>query len=216
MTRPGQSPRANEEPASQRERLNRAHGIPIRYVGGRPGARPPAEEERLRSALQEHFRLVWRLLRRLGVAEGYAEDAAQQVFLTFAARLEEVAPGAERAFLIGLCPGVAANARRRSERDPTTPDGLEPPDANGLTPEELLLMKQRRATLDRALLSLPLEQRTVFVLFELEGFTLPEIARTLEVPLGTATSRLRRARLAFEQWVESRSDSDLGSREEQR
>jgi RNA polymerase sigma-70 factor (ECF subfamily) len=44
----------------------------------------------------------------------------------------------------------------------------------------------------------------VFVLYELEGFTLPEIAEALATPLGTATSRLRRARDNFEAWVAAR------------
>jgi RNA polymerase sigma-70 factor (ECF subfamily) len=43
------------------------------------------------------------------------------------------------------------------------------------------------------------------VLYELEGFSLPEIAEALQVPLGTATSRLRRARGNFEAWVAGRS-----------
>jgi len=39
--------------------------------------------------------------------------------------------------------------------------------------------------------------RTVFVLFELEGFTFTEIAELLEIPRGTVASRLRRARTEF-------------------
>jgi RNA polymerase sigma-70 factor (ECF subfamily) len=42
------------------------------------------------------------------------------------------------------------------------------------------------------------EQRAVFVLYELEELTVPEIASLLEVPVGTATSRLRAAREEFE------------------
>ena len=60
-------------------------------------------------------------------------------------------------------------------------------------PEQLLAQKQRRAELDRALADLSHEQRVVFVLYELEGFSLPEIAAILAVPLGTATSRLTRS-----------------------
>jgi len=37
----------------------------------------------------------------------------------------------------------------------------------------------------------------VFVLFELEGMTTPEIAELIGIPLGTAASRLRRARETF-------------------
>ena len=37
----------------------------------------------------------------------------------------------------------------------------------------------------------------VFVLYELEGLTSPEIAGLLEIPLGSVASRLRRAREQF-------------------
>jgi RNA polymerase sigma-70 factor (ECF subfamily) len=39
--------------------------------------------------------------------------------------------------------------------------------------------------------------KTVFILAELEGQTMPQVSTLLEIPLGTATSRLRRAREAF-------------------
>jgi RNA polymerase sigma-70 factor (ECF subfamily) len=41
------------------------------------------------------------------------------------------------------------------------------------------------------------EHRIVFVLFELEQLTTPEIATMLGVPVGTVASRLRRAREIF-------------------
>ncbi len=44
---------------------------------------------------------------------------------------------------------------------------------------------------------MPMEARSVFVLFELEELTVTEIARVLEVPIGTVSSRLRRARELF-------------------
>ena len=42
-----------------------------------------------------------------------------------------------------------------------------------------------------------LSRRAVFVLHELDGFTCEEIARTLEIPIGTSYSRLRLARQDF-------------------
>jgi RNA polymerase sigma-70 factor (ECF subfamily) len=74
-------------------------------------------------------------------------------------------------------------------------------------PERLLELKQRRQVLDMALDQLPHDQRVVFVLFELEGFSLPEVASSLGIPLGTATSRLRRGRQRFEAWVAERESS---------
>ncbi len=43
-----------------------------------------------------------------------------------------------------------------------------------------------------------LEQRAAFILFEVEGMSGPEVAEALAVPLGTAYSRLRLAREAFQ------------------
>ena len=56
---------------------------------------------------------------------------------------------------------------------------------------------QGLALLERILDRLPDEQRAVFCLFELEGMTGEEIAEAIEIPLGTAYSRLRLARAAF-------------------
>ena len=47
-----------------------------------------------------------------------------------------------------------------------------------------------------------LEQRAAFILFEVEGMSGPEVAEALAVPLGTAYSRLRLARVAFQAAVE--------------
>jgi RNA polymerase sigma-70 factor (ECF subfamily) len=155
--------------------------------------------ERLRAAFEQHFALVWRSLRRFGVAEGRVDDAVQHVFLTFSARLPKVPRASERAFLLSTAVRVAANTRRLDARSREVPsDQLEAVGDDCHTPEQLLDWKQRREALDRALDLLPLEQRAVFVLYELEGFSLPEIAHNLGIRLGTATSRLRRARARFE------------------
>ncbi len=47
-------------------------------------------------------------------------------------------------------------------------------------------------------MEMPLEQRTVFVLFELEELAVPAIAELVGVPVGTVNSRLRRAREIFQ------------------
>jgi RNA polymerase sigma-70 factor (ECF subfamily) len=190
--------------------MNRVSGIP-RAFGHRGGGRFQSsgeDEQRLAAVLSQHFSLVWRSLRRFGIESAAVDDAAQHVFLIFAERLPDVDDGRERAFLLALCVRVAANARRRQARSPETPlETLEYPHEAGLDPEQLLDSKQRRAALDRALDEMPLDQRTVFVLFELEGFLLPEIAESLQIPLGTATSRLRRARQRFEEWASSQQAS---------
>jgi RNA polymerase sigma-70 factor (ECF subfamily) len=169
-------------------------------MGGVAPKERPATAERLSAALGAHFSMVWRTLRRLGVDNTAANDAAHVVFVTFASRAHEIAQARERSFLAGAAIRVAANAQRRKshrgeeERSPATPD-------SAWAMEATMSLAQRRELLDRALASLPIEQRTVFVLYELEGFTLPEIAEILELPLVMATSRLRQGRLSFEVWI---------------
>jgi RNA polymerase sigma-70 factor, ECF subfamily len=152
---------------------------------------------RLRQLLDQHFREVWRVLRRLGVPSSTVDDAAQQVFIVAAQKLSQVRPGSERAFLVSTAVRVAANARRaasaREVADASAADQIDPtPSAEALLDE-----KRLRILLDRVLDALPDELRSVFVLFELEGLSASQIAELLEIPPGTVASRLRRAREQF-------------------
>jgi RNA polymerase sigma-70 factor (ECF subfamily) len=140
-------------------------------------------------------------LRRFGVEPSALADAAQHVFLVLATNAEPPPPEKERSFLVGSCIRIAANSRRSQKRSREVLEPVEHTLVDARTPEQLLDWKQRRQALDRALDSLTLDQRGVFVLYELEGFSLPEIAESLDLPLGTATSRLKRARAAFEAFV---------------
>lgn len=170
--------------------------------GEEPMSRSPDDERRIAHALGAHFETVWRSLRRFGVSESLADDAAQRVFLAFAHRLAVIQRGRERPYLIGIAARIAANVRRQQARSREEPsESLDEAPSSARDPESLLLEQQRRRRLDEALSTLPELQRQVFVLYELEGFTMREIASALEIPLGTAASRLRRAREAFEQWV---------------
>jgi RNA polymerase sigma-70 factor (ECF subfamily) len=63
--------------------------------------------------------------------------------------------------------------------------------------EERLVEHENRALVAAALESLDLDRRAVFVLHDLDDVPVPEIARTLDIPLNTAYSRLRVARERF-------------------
>jgi RNA polymerase sigma-70 factor (ECF subfamily) len=168
-----------------------------------------AREGALARLLQQNFRMVWRALRRLGVPAHSVDDAAQEVFLVASRKLETIVEGQERRYLYGVALRVAANARRARAARPETPLGDLVEETPGTTPspEALLDRKRARKLLDEALEQLPDDLRTAFVLFELEGCSGPEVAELCEIPLGTAASRLRRAREAFQAAV-----SELGRR----
>lgn len=62
------------------------------------------------------------------------------------------------------------------------------------TPEQAFLNKLLREDIDRALDGLPETYRTAVVLVDVQGCSYAEVARLLEVPVGTIRSRLSRGR----------------------
>jgi RNA polymerase sigma-70 factor (ECF subfamily) len=148
---------------------------------------------------EQHYASIWRLLRRFGVRPAQLDDAAQEVFWVAARRLNDVRSGSEQAFLYGVALRVASNLVRRREREPTRAEleGMARLADDGPSPEEALEQARARELLDLVLDHLPLELRTVLVLFELEGLEVRQIAELEQIPVGTASSRLRRAREEF-------------------
>ena len=65
------------------------------------------------------------------------------------------------------------------------------------SPEDEIAARQERELLDDVLGRMPIDLRTVLVLFELEGLEVRQIAEIEQIPVGTASSRLRRAREEF-------------------
>jgi RNA polymerase sigma-70 factor (ECF subfamily) len=153
----------------------------------------------LREIALAYFANVWRFLRALGVPAHALDDGAQEVFLVAARKRSEIRAGAEKSFLFGAAVHVAREIRRKHAREELADD----PDDESLeaavldTPEDSLDRKEERDLLTRLLDGLTRDLRTVFVLYELEEQSLPEIAALLGLPLGTVTSRLRRGREKF-------------------
>jgi RNA polymerase sigma-70 factor (ECF subfamily) len=158
----------------------------------------PALAERLES-LAAHYQFVWRSLRRLGVGEQWVDDTAQRVFEVAAGKLSKITPGSERAFLFQTAVRAAMSVRRTyaQRREAMIGEGLEELVDPAPLPDANVEERRRRAYLDQLLETLPMDLRTVFVLFEIEGLAAPEIASMLDIPVGTAASRLRRAREIF-------------------
>jgi RNA polymerase sigma-70 factor (ECF subfamily) len=118
----------------------------------------------------------------------------QQAFVVALERVADIWPGSERAFLIGTALRIARSLRRASARYHLDTQLEERLIQTGPLPEKnastLELLDRVLAQLDDGLVE-------VFVLFDIEGMSGPELARALGIPEGTVASRVRRAREAF-------------------
>lgn len=153
---------------------------------------------RFRGLVDRHYEFVWRSARRLGVPLADVDDAAQEVFVVAARRLDDFGAERERAFLFGTAMRVASTRRRNARRHPEELDatGDERP-AGELDPEELAELARARPLLQEILDGMNDEVRAVFILSEIEELSLREIAEVLGVPQGTVSSRLKTARAKF-------------------
>jgi RNA polymerase sigma-70 factor, ECF subfamily len=172
-----------------------------RMNGNRTGERPVRatddDRTRLGRMFSEHHVTVWRSLRRRGLTADQAADATQETFLVAAARLADIEPGSERAFLIGTARRVAHTLGRKTVRMQLDDDiDQRVSQARDASDEHADIQ-----LCDAALSKMNPELAEAFVLYEIEGLSSPEIAALLEIPLGSVASRLRRAREQFREAV---------------
>jgi RNA polymerase sigma-70 factor (ECF subfamily) len=150
-----------------------------------------------RTVFELEMAYVMRTLRRLSVAPADVEDMAHEVFIAAHGQLHRYDVSRPlRPWLFAFAFNIASHYRRKAKRE--TPL-IEPDDLThtGDAPDALLEKERKRRLVLAALDGIELSRRAVFVLHELDGFTCDEIARTLEIPVGTVYSRLRLAREDF-------------------
>jgi RNA polymerase sigma-70 factor (ECF subfamily) len=164
----------------------------------------PSDAERRAQMARQHYPFIWRSLRRLGVQPQAVDDAAQQVFVLAAEKVARIAPGSERPYLFQTAVRVAMSIRRTyaQRRESMLGDALDEMADPAPLPDARAELVQQRRYLDELLDALPMDLRTVFVLFEIECLETAEIASTLAIPVGTVASRLRRARETFRREAE--------------
>jgi RNA polymerase sigma-70 factor, ECF subfamily len=144
-------------------------------------------------AFQGELDYVFRTLRRLGTAPSEVEDLAQEVFLALRGAWSEYDPTRPlRPYLFGISFRIASAHHRKRNREVAL--GILEIDDDAPGPYEALQSKQARALVLAALESIPLPRRAVLVMHDLDGVPVVEVAATLDIPVFTVYSRLRKAR----------------------
>jgi RNA polymerase sigma-70 factor (ECF subfamily) len=164
-----------------------------------PGEAPDAPiEPDFRLIFETECSYVWNTLKRLGIPDRDAEDAAQDVFIVVHRHLREYDPTRPlRPWLFGICYRVAIAHRRRARNQRERIDDVHDVADESRRADDQLEDKQAQDLVRRALDALDLDRRAMIVMHEYDGAAIPQIAETLGIPLNTAYSRLRLAREQF-------------------
>jgi RNA polymerase sigma-70 factor, ECF subfamily len=147
---------------------------------------------------EQQFDYVWRLLRRFGARVRDQEDLAHDVFVAVhrsLARYDRDRP--IRPWLFGVAFRVVSDYRKKASFEREIPVDEHLTASTPAVALDRLEAAERQALVAEGLARIPLDQRAVFVMHELEGESVPDIARALGINHNTCYSRLRLARDRF-------------------
>jgi RNA polymerase sigma-70 factor (ECF subfamily) len=150
-----------------------------------------------------------------------AEDLVQDTVVKALRFSDRFTPGTNlKAWLYTILHNTWRNRRRDSARDTVEVDSARVEEAASLpdgpavleTPERILLRESLGDDLQAALDELPEPFREAVWLRDVEEFSYAEIARTLDIPIGTVMSRIARGRrLLFRRLKETYGPARVGS-----
>lgn len=149
-------------------------------------------DQRFEAEALPHLRVLYGTAYRMTRNSHDAEDLVQETFLRAYRGFDRFEPGTNmRAWLFTILHRARTDAFRKAGRSPQTVELLD--DGPGVPAAQEALAANTQE-IERALGSLPEVFRSAVVLRDVEEFSYDEIARILEVPIGTVMSRIHRGR----------------------
>jgi RNA polymerase sigma-70 factor (ECF subfamily) len=162
---------------------------------------PVLEPLTLEAVFRRHARDVYRMASRMlgpGASSADVEDVTQQVFIVAGRTLTRYDGRSKlTTWLYGIASRVVMTHLRgwRRRRRLIAALELSPKDSTlRRNPETTASDREELVEVWRSLMRISLKKRMVYVLFEIEGLSGPEIASALEIPEATVWTRLYHAR----------------------
>lgn len=152
------------------------------------------DREAFRPLVDRHQRAVVAFVRGMVGQRGDADDLSQDVFLTAYRKLNlyDAKRGIWRTWLLAIARRLTVSWIRKHRHSVDSAHVAVSPERHD--PATIAMQLEWSARLDEALIALPEEQRAAFVLSEINGLPLLEIAAIEGVPVGTVKSRTSRAK----------------------
>ena len=149
-------------------------------------------DERFRNEAIPHLRALYGTAWRMTRNAHDAEDLVQETYLRAYRGFDGYEPGTNiRAWLHAILNRVRADHYRKVGRSPQT---VELVGEGPSVPPPQDALATGREEVERALADLPEVFRTAVVLRDVQELSYDEIARALDVPIGTVMSRIHRGR----------------------
>ena len=157
-----------------------------------PAARIPTWEE----VARDHGRFLYTVAYRLTGDHQDAQDLVQEVLLRVRRGLATYEPGSMEGWLSRITTNAFLDELRRRKRRPADAVAEVPESALAVEgdPEAVLARTNLPDDVQDALRRLPADYRAAIVLCDVLGYDYAEIARQLDVPIGTVRSRIHRGR----------------------
>jgi RNA polymerase sigma-70 factor (ECF subfamily) len=176
-----------------------------RLSPGEQGAAPGTHElPTFETIYHQYFDFVWSSARRLGVGAAAMDDVVQEIFMVIHSKIQTLRqPESLRSWIYGVVRRrVSEHHRSQRSREASGVALALQADLDhrpAPTPLDLTEQSDQAVLLWSVLEEIDWPKREVFMLAELDEMTAPEIAAALHIPLNTVYSRLRAARIAFEE-----------------
>jgi len=173
--------------------------------GAHPSGAEPSDEDLIRrfrqgdqeafaDLVRRHERRVFNLAYRMIGRVEDAREASQDAFLSCFRNLDRFrGDSAFSTWLHRIAVNACYDILRRRQPIPFSDLELAEPPASPDHADAAVAS----VDVQRALLEVPLEFRSVLIMFDLQGLPYEEIAQALGIPLGTVKSRLHRGRVAM-------------------
>lgn len=161
---------------------------------------------------RDHGDYMYGVAYRLTGNHDDAGDIVQAALLRVRRGLETYRPGNLRGWLSRITTNVFLDETRRKKRRPlqALPDDPERVLAGAPPADEALAAADLPEYIQAAITSLPGDYRAALVLCDVVGMSYPEIAETLDVPVGTVRSRIHRGRSALRDLLRPHLEIDGG------
>ena len=145
--------------------------------------------------VRRHYQGVVRVVYRMCGDTALAEDATQEAFIRAWVNLPSFQPSAPlRSWLYRIAINAALDVLRRKPEESLEENQVTMIADQAAGPETALIEKERVALVQQAMKNLPEAARSVLVLREYGDLSYQEIAKVLDIPIGTVMSRLNYAR----------------------